>query len=202
MNQLADIRPGNLGPFTWVHEPARWEPLPEGGLRVYTPGGVDYFRDPSGSSVSDSAPRLGLPVRGDFVARLHVRPTFTTKWDAGSLLVRQDATHWAKLCFERTDLPSHAIVSVVTNGISDDANGVDLEVADVWLQMARVGNTFGMHYALDGAHWRMVRYFGLPSPAEVEVALEAQCPVGQGGVIDWLAFEMETRTVSDLRFGV
>ncbi|MHB0856735.1 MAG: DUF1349 domain-containing protein [Anaerolineae bacterium] len=202
MNQLEGIQPGRLGPFRWEHEPARWELLPEGGLRIYTPGGVDYFQDPAGRVVRDSAPRLGLPVQGDFVARLHVRPTFSSMWDAGCLMVRQDETHWAKLCFERTDLPSHAIVSVVTDGVSDDANGVDLDVADVWLQVVRVGNVYGMHYALDGSSWRMVRYFQLSLPHEVEVSLVAQCPIGQGGTVDWLAFQVAPRSVKDLRAGI
>jgi hypothetical protein len=72
-------------------------------------------------------------------------------------------------------------VSVVTRGTSDDANGADLTVPEVWLQIYRAGNVFGMHYALDGRIWRMVRLFRLDVPERIKVGLVAQCPAGQEG---------------------
>lgn len=121
---------------------------------------VDYFQDPGGTVRKDDAPYLSLPVSGDFVAQAHVRPNWVTVWDAAALMVRHDEQNWAKLCFESTDIGTKAAVSVVTRGTSDDANGADLEVQDVWLQVCRIGRQFGMHYALDGKSWRMVRVFG------------------------------------------
>jgi regulation of enolase protein 1 (concanavalin A-like superfamily) len=47
-------------------------------------------------------------------------------------MVWADSDHWAKLCFESTDFGTRAIVSVVTNGVSDDANGVNYHWPDVW----------------------------------------------------------------------
>lgn len=205
MNLLSQIAPGHLGPFAWEHEPPRWEPLPGGGLRIYAPANADYFQDPAGVHIRDSAPYLWLPVEGDFVAQARVRPTFNSTYDSACLLVRHDATHWAKICYESTDFGSQAIVSVVTDGCSDDANGVDLTVPDVWLQIARRGDCFGLHYALGEdppQRWRMVRYFRLAVPRQVRVGLVAQCPVGPGSVIDWLSFRLERRSVANLRAGV
>jgi uncharacterized protein len=192
--------------LTWDPAPLGWEPLPGGGIRVQVPAGADYFQDPAGVVQRDSAPFLGLPVRGDFVARAHVRPAFNSTYDSGVLMVRADPLHWAKICFESTDFGTTAAVSVVTNGVSDDANGVDLSVPDLWLQMCRVGNAFGLQYALDGsagnnAEWRMVRAFRLDLPAEVRVGVVTQCPVGPGTTVDVLHFSLEARTVSDLRAG-
>ena len=201
MNLLEDIRPGNLGRFSWQHEPERWQTLPGGGLRVYAPAKADYFRDPAGKQVVDAAPYLCLKVEGDFVAQLSVRPQFQSTYDSGCLLVRHDAAHWAKVCYESTDFGTHAVVSVVTDDVSDDANGPDLTVAEVWLQIARVGDCFGLHYALDGRSWHMVRYFRLPAPREVQVGMVAQCPVGPGTIIDWLSFSLEQRAVANLRAG-
>ena len=188
--------------LTWSPAPLRWEPLPEGGMRVVVPGQVDYFQDPGGAMTKDDAPYLSMPVSGDFVAQAHVRPNWGTVWDAAAVMVRQDAHHWAKLCFESTDIGSKAVVSVVTRGTSDDANGADLTVEDVWLQVCRVGNLFGLHYALDGKSWRMVRVCGLDVAQEVRVGLVAQCPAGPGVAIDWLSFSLEPRTVANIRAGV
>jgi uncharacterized protein len=202
MNLLADIRPGTLGSFAWNHEPERWESLAGGGVRVYAPARADYFRDPAGVHIVDAAPTLWLNVAGDFVARLLVRPQFRSTYDSGCLLVRRDESHWAKVCYERTDFGTQAVVSVVTDGASDDANGPDLTVPAVWLQVARVANCFGLHYALDGESWHMVRYFGLPAGESFLVGMVAQCPVGPGTVVDWLEFSLEKRTVANLRAGV
>jgi regulation of enolase protein 1 (concanavalin A-like superfamily) len=190
------------GTLTWSHGPEKWEPLPGGGLRVHVPPKVDYFQDPAGAIAKDDAPYLWMSVMGDFVAQAHVRPTFTTTWDAGAIMVRRDAKHWAKLCYESTDLGTTAAVSVVTNGSSDDANGADLTAPDVWLQIFRAGDVFGLHYALDGQSWRMVRLFRLSMPYSVQVGLVAQCPAGPGTIIDFLSFNIEQRLVKNLRAGL
>lgn len=169
MNLLNDVSPSAFSShsLTWRPAPANWEALPGGGMRVSVPPQVDYFQDPRGVHIKDDAPFFWLPVRGDFVAQAHVRPTFTTTWDAAALMARFDARHWAKLCFESTDIGTHAVVSVVTNGTSDDANGANLSLPDVWLQIFRAGDVFGMHYALDGEHWQMVRIFRLDGAPEM-----------------------------------
>jgi regulation of enolase protein 1 (concanavalin A-like superfamily) len=201
MNLLQDISQG-LSPLTWTNAPARWEPLPSGGLRAHASEKTDFFQNPNGSPGSDSAHILWLPVEGEFVARAHVQPTFASTYDAGALMVRHDETHWAKLCFEATDLGTHAAVSVVTNGVSDDANGADLEAERLWLQVVRQGDLFGMHYSLDGASWRMVRYFALPMPRQVQVGLVAQSPIGPGTSVDFHSFSVEPRRIANMRAGI
>jgi regulation of enolase protein 1 (concanavalin A-like superfamily) len=204
MNLLENLSTQNLAEngLHWDHAPEKWQQLAGGGLRVQVPPKVDYFQDPAGNMSKDDAPYLWKNVSGDFVARAHVRPTFTTNYDAGAILARQDDRHWAKLCYESTDLGTTAAVSVVTNGVSDDANGVDLTVPALWLQVCRVGNVFGLHYALDGQGWRMVRLFRLEVAPEIKVGLVAQCPAGPGTTIDFLYFSLELGTLQNLRAGV
>lgn len=208
MNLLSNLSRRDTTPFSWENEPATWEPTPEGGLRVIAPAGADFFRDPAGVHKVDSAPFLWLPVEGDFVARALVRPTFQSTYDSGCLMVRQDAQRWAKICYERTDFGTEAVVSVVTDGASDDANGVDLTVPAVWLQIARVGQCIGLHYALPEGDtppetgWRMVRYFALDLPRVARVGLVAQCPSGPGTTLVFHHLSVASRTVANLRAGV
>ncbi len=56
-------------------------------------------------------------------------------------MVLQDMAHWAKACFELTDFNMQAVVSVVTNGQSDDANGCNIEE-----------NLFGFSYVVWDNH--------------------------------------------------
>ncbi len=175
----------SLAHLSFDHAPVKWESLAAGG---------------GASAGNDSAPYLWMPVSGDFVARAHVRPAFDTTYDAGAIMVRQDAGHWAKLCFESTDFGTKAAVSVVTRLTSDDANGVDLTVESLWLQVAR--HVFGMHYSLDGVSWRMVRLFNLKLSEKVRVGLVAQCPIGPGTSVDFLSFSVEPYALQDIRAGV
>jgi regulation of enolase protein 1 (concanavalin A-like superfamily) len=186
--------------LTWEHL-AGWEPLPGGGIRVVAPPDTDYFRDPAGEKIRVNGPYLWQPVTGDFVARLHVRPTFAGMYDAGGLLVWHDETHWAKLCFERTNFETAAAIGVVTRDLSDDGNGADLAAPATWLQICRAGDTFGMQYALDGAQWRKVRRFHLALPPTVRVGLLAQSPKAAGTTVDFPWLSVESRTV-DTRTGV
>ena len=203
MNLLDGLTPETLAArgFAWEHL-LQWKPLPGGGIRVAVPAATDYFRDPAGETIKDNGPYLWLPMTGDFVARAHVRPTFTGMYDAGGILVRHDSEHWAKLCFESTNFGTTAVISIVTQGYSDDANGTDLTVPDIWLQVCRVGDTFGMHYALDGKSWRKVRRFRLPVPSAVQVGLATQSPGKDGTTVDFLWFSVEARTVANTRTGV
>ena len=176
--------------------------LSQGGIRISTPATCDFFRDPAGEHVMDSAPYLYLNAEGDFTAKAHVSHNFTSVWDAAAVMVWADTDHWAKLCFEATDFGTRAVVSVVTDGVSDDANGVNYHWPDVWLQLVRKGKLFGMHYGPDGLHWNMVRYFKLDVPETLKIGLVAQCPGGPGADIDFLNFELAQKAVSDLRAGI
>lgn len=113
----------------------------------------------------------------------------------------KDLRCWAKCCFELTDFDTHAVVSVVTKGDSDDANGCNLEGDAVWLQVCRVGNNFAFHYSLDGDNFYMMRYFYLPVLPVVKVGLLAQAPLGKGGKRVYEHLSIEQRTVKNIRAG-
>jgi uncharacterized protein len=200
-NLLSKLTPGSSAPFQWENA-STYTALPGGGIRMAAPAKSDFFQDPAGVLLNDSAPYLYLPVTGDFVVRAHVTHPFRATYDAAALLVRSTATQWAKLCFEGTDFGTHAIVSVITNRTSDDANGVNYHWPAVWLQVVRTGNVFAMHYAPDGEQWQMVRVFRLDLPETVKVGMVAQSPIGSGTEADFLSFSLEPRTVSNIRAGI
>jgi uncharacterized protein len=200
-NLLTTLTPENPAPFQWEN-PSSFTNLTGGGIRIKALPATDFFRDPGGSPPADSAAYLYVPVKGDFVARAWAGHPFRTTWDAAALMVRTDPFHWGKLCFEGSDFGTRAVVSVVTNGFSDDANGVNLPWAVVWLQIVRKGNVFCAHYGPDGEHWNMVRYFALGAVETVKIGMVAQSPVGSGSEMDFMHFSLEQRTVKDIRAGI
>ncbi|MDR1705180.1 MAG: DUF1349 domain-containing protein, partial [Clostridiales bacterium] len=82
------------------------------------------------------------------------------------------------------------------------ANGCNVDADAVWLQLARAGNNFIIHYSLDGERFDMVRLCSLPVPETVKVGIEAQCPAGEGGTREFSGFTIEKRRLSDLRAGI
>ena len=200
-NYLEGLSGDKLGDFQWLN-PAAFVSLPQGGVRIKAPAKCDFFKDPAGQHMMSSAPYLFLEVEGDFTAKAHVSHAFQSVWDAAAIMTWSDPDNWAKLCFEATDFGTQAIVSVVTKGVSDDANGVNYHWSNVWLQIVRKGNLFGMHYGPDGVHWNMVRTFKMDVPKRVRIGLVAQCPGGGGAELDFSVFQLDHTTVTDVRAGV
>jgi regulation of enolase protein 1 (concanavalin A-like superfamily) len=87
-----------------------------------------------------NAPFFYTEVTGNFVMSVQVSHDFQDTYDSATIMVMKDFQVWAKACFEKTDFNTHAVVSVVTNHSSDDANGCNIDGNNVWLKVARVDN--------------------------------------------------------------
>ena len=191
--------------WKWLNE-SRYITI-NGEIAITAPAKTDWFNDPVPkdgklSAPVANAPFLYLDVEGDFVFRAKVRPNHRYVYDACALMVIQDERVWAKAAFEKSDFGTCAAVCVVTNEISDDANGCNIEQDEVWLQIVRVGDVFCAHYSLDGERFDMVRLFHLPVGKRVKVGLEAQSPAGEGGLRFFSDVSLEHRTVKNLRVGL
>jgi regulation of enolase protein 1 (concanavalin A-like superfamily) len=186
-------------PLAWDVEPARWS-LDAGALTIAAPARTDLFRDPAGSAPETGAPRLLGPLEGDFQLWARVRCTFAGAFDAGALLVWAGAERWVKLAFEVSPHGEAGVVSVVTDGLSDDANAFAVEGGAVWLRIARLGSACALHARLDGEPWRFVRHF--PLGGELRAGFLAQSPVGAGATATFEEIGHTPERLADLRSGV
>lgn len=192
--------------FKWINE-SEIKKFKEGeGFAIYAPGKTDYFNNPVSDCGNYDVPVANAPfyyteLEGDFVFRVQVKPEFADVFDAASIMVIENEMLWAKAAFEKTDFGTQAIVGVVTNSVSDDANGVNIDQDEVWLQMSRVGNCFSIHYSTDGGNYYMMRLFTLPVGEKVKIGVEAQSPVGKGGYRYFNHLGIESRTLENVRNG-
>ena len=170
-------------------------------IQIVAPEKTDFFINPENGQVKNNAPFLYTDIQGDFVMRAKVRHDFISKYDAAALFIMESDQIWAKLCYEYTDFNTYAVVSVVTNGVSDDANGQNLTDKSVWLQIGRKGNAFSMHYSIDGLHYQMIRVFNLQASDTLKVGIVSQSPVGKGLVSDFSDLHIEKVTMKDIRLG-
>jgi regulation of enolase protein 1 (concanavalin A-like superfamily) len=130
-----------------------------------------------------------------------VRPDLRATFDAGALLVRCDADHWAKVCLEQATSGVPTAVSVVTRHVSDDANGWVLPGSDAYLRISRKDEVFAFHVSADGKSWDLLRVFSLPAPGAVEVGLLAQAPVGDGCTVTFSDVAYVPEPLEDPRSG-
>jgi regulation of enolase protein 1 (concanavalin A-like superfamily) len=185
-------------PARWLRDPISTSET-EDTLTVAAGPHTDLFVSPVGNAPVLNAPALVGRVDGDFTLSARVRVPFAASYDAGVLLLYGDEGRWAKLCFELSPQREPMVVSVVTRGVSDDANGVVVDGGTVWLRVARVGGAYAFHSSVDGAWWSFARHFALDG--DVEVGLAAQSPTGEGCAVTFADVRFEQRTLADLRDG-
>ena len=112
--------------------------------------------------------------------------------------------NWARLSFELTNIGHKGVVSVITKGASDDANGEKVDVDEVWLKMTRKVDVYALYFSLDNSNWRLVRYFRLNKTdnSDLYLGVGAQSPIGNGCRVEFSDFSFFDGTVSDISKGV
>lgn len=163
---------------------------------------TDLFVDPQGGSPALNAPRLLARAAGDFQLSARVTVDFAATFDAGVLALYADDGAWAKLCFERSPQGEPTVVSVVTRGVSDDANAFTVEGREVWLRVSRLGAAHAFHASTDGSRWRFVRHFALEPADGLAVGFLAQSPEGSGCAVTFDEIAYRPTRLTDLRSGI
>jgi regulation of enolase protein 1 (concanavalin A-like superfamily) len=188
-------------PMRWLVPPVSWH-ADGSTLSLVTGGRTDWFVDPSGERepALNGAALVG-DAAGDYVFSARVRVGFEATFDAGVLMLHADDRTWAKLCFEFSPASQPMVVSVVTRGASDDANGFVVDGEEVWLRIARLGPAFAFHASTDGREWKLIRHFTLGEDGEPAVGFEAQSPTGDGCEVTFDEICFEAGRLRELRDG-
>ncbi|WP_240221024.1 DUF1349 domain-containing protein [Rheinheimera hassiensis] len=200
---MADHHP--FDGFQWLNE--SHATIQNGRLTLVAPAKSDFFYNNNTSAETgitpenlSNAPFYFTEVAGDFVLTVKVSVDFMDTYDAAAVMVMKNDHVWVKSCFERTDFGTNAVVSVVMNQVTDDANGCNINSNSVWLKVVRIGQSFALHYSVDGEKFNMTRVFTLPVEDIVKVGLVAQAPIGNGGERHYEYFSLEKKTLDNIRF--
>lgn len=170
----------------WKNPPSLVQPLPEGGLRVATAAGTDYFANPAGGDPVCNAHYWFLEAPGDFLFTATVRPDCTTRHDGGALIAWANEDTWAKLCLEWMGAGLPYLSTTVTHGRSDDAGHGQHTADAARLTLARLGGVVAMYVWEENAGCqRMLRFFPFEA-GTIRLGVAFQCPIGPGGAVDLL----------------
>ncbi len=166
-------------------------------LRIEAGDSTDMFRDPNVTYNTDTAPKLAFHPDSNFVLSASISHNFTNKWDGGALFIKSDSLHWIKFCFEKDYTGSRRVVSVVTNGVSDDCNSVAIRTNAVYYKMAKAGDVITLYYSDNGKHWFLVRHLQFDPPRGFSVGFLAQSPVGSSCRVTFRDIHYSAKKIQD-----
>lgn len=165
----------------------------------------DIFNDPNGKLSNNTIPMLLTEIDNTkpFTLTAKVTPGFTQEgqYNAADLFVYAHDNLWQKLAFEQDERGNHRIVSVRTQGTSDDNNHQKLDVPTVYLRFSSDAQTFASYYSLDKKEWHLVRLYENNYPDRLWVGIASQSPTT--GICTSLFEEvsLEQKSVSNFRTG-
>ena len=94
------------------------------------------------------------------------------------------------------------VVSVVTQGASDDVNSFTLPDRHVWLRVSRSGHLYAFHASTDGKVWKLIRAFTLGKDvSNHRIGFLVQAPVGEGCDVEFSEIKYLAQKLNALRDG-
>ena len=187
--------------FEWQVAPADWTVGLDGTLHIVAGPRTDLFLDPAGGPAQLGAPRLMAAVEGDFQLSAYVKADLRATFDAGALVLYAADDTWVKLALERSPQGAAMVVSVVTRGLSDDANGRVVSDGSVWLRISRMGAACALHASDDGVRWDLVRHFAFAAPDGLSAGFLAHSPTGDGCGATFDGLDFVAVLLAELRDG-
>src|SRR4030095_1364059 len=162
---------------------------------------TDMFRDPNVTYNTDNAPKLLFRPDQDFVLITSIEHSFSSKWDGGAIVLKQDSLNWIKFCFEKDYTGARRVVSVVTKNISDDCNSVELKTNKVYYKLAKAGNVITLYYSSDRKKWFLIRHLQFESDKDLTLGFLAQSPTGKKCEVKFSDITYKAKKINDPYLG-
>lgn len=177
--------------------------IANGTLTLKSDAERDNFRDPDGKLSNNTAPVLLAEVDNSkpFTLTAKVTPDFLDTYDAGTLYIWVRDDLWLKMAMERDERGRIRIVSVRTNGTSDDNNHDVVTAKTVSMKISSDTKTVGFYYSVDDVNWQLIRLFKNDYPAKIWMGVSSQSPVGKGMKTQFDALSLTQQSIADFRMG-
>jgi regulation of enolase protein 1 (concanavalin A-like superfamily) len=162
---------------------------------------TDMFRDPNVTYNTDNAPKLLFKPDRDFVLIASIEHSFTSKWDGGAIVLKQDSLNWIKFCFEKDYTGARRVVSVVTKNISDDCNSIEVKTNKVYYKLAKADNVITLYYSADGKKWFLIRHLQFDTDKNFMLGFLAQSPTGKKCEVKFADIHYQAKRIKDPYLG-
>jgi len=162
---------------------------------------TDMFRDPNVTYNTDNAPKLLFRPDNDFILIASIEHSFSSKWDGGAIVLKQDSLNWIKFCFEKDYTGAKRVVSVVTKNISDDCNSVEIKTNKVYYKLAKADNVITLYYSLEGKKWFLIRHLQFDTDKNLTLGFLAQSPTGKKCEVKFSNISYRAKKINDPYLG-
>ena len=162
---------------------------------------TDMFRDPNVTYNTDNAPKLLFRPDNDFILIASIEHSFSSKWDGGAIVLKQDSLNWIKFCFEKDYTGAKRVVSVVTKNISDDCNSVEIKTNKVYYKLAKADNVITLYYSLEGKKWFLIRHLQFDTDKNLTLGFLAQSPTGKKCEVKFSNISYRAKRINDPYLG-
>lgn len=151
----------------------------DGTVGFGAPADSDWFRDSRTPFVQADAP-VWVVHDGPAPVTVSARTStdLVSTFDAVALFAHVDDEHWFKFAVERSPASDTTLVTVRTDGSSDDVNHRTIAGRDHHLRLTIDDRSLAAHVEIDG-RWELLRYSPWPS-GPTRVGLLVQSPRGTG----------------------
>jgi regulation of enolase protein 1 (concanavalin A-like superfamily) len=141
-------------------------------------GGSNYFISPDGMRTEATAPILLKEIDNSrpFTFTTCVESKIEKIYDAGTIYIYIDNEHWLKFAFERDEKLRCRVVTVKTDGSSDDNNHDIIGQDYVYMRIASNGKQIGYYYSTNGVDWNLARIYKNNYPQKIWLGLSSQSP--------------------------
>ncbi len=188
--------------ISWLADPGSNLRTERGTVAFRAGAETDWFCDPRGAEPTANAPiavltEAELPI----TVSCAVDVTLATTFDAAGLFVHWDDRSWVKLAIELDPSGIARIVTVLTDGTSDDCNHRPVD-GPTELRVTVDERSLALHARHTKAvPWELIRYAANPTGAAPSVGLTVQSPLGDGTDATFSSVLVERRVVEPLRDG-
>ncbi len=183
----------------WENKPKSFK-INKSSVTIISGEKTDMFRDPNVTYNTDNAPKLLFEADSNFVLSTAIEHAFQNKWDGGAIVLKKDSLNWIKCCFEKDYTGAKRIVTVVTKGVSDDCNSVEIKGNKVYFKLAKAGNVITIYYSLNGVNWLLVRHFTFDGK-DLNVGFLSQSPTGKECKVTFSDIKYSAKKIKDPYFG-
>ncbi|HVM88730.1 MAG TPA: DUF1349 domain-containing protein [Puia sp.] len=180
----------------WENKPLNYA-ANNNSIKIIAGSKTDMFRDPNVTYNTDNAPKLLFKPDNDFVFSALIHHSFSSKWDGGAIVLKWDSLDWVKFCFEKDYTGAHRIVSVVTKGVSDDCNSVEINNNDVYYKAAKAGNVITLYYSADNKQWFLIRHLQFDLSKPLSIGFLAQSPTGEKCEVTFSEISYQHKKIKD-----
>lgn len=192
--------PGIEKNISWVNKPKEFN-TKDTGIQIIAGEKTDKYIAPDYSYTFDSAPRALFDSDRNFIFSTAIQHSFENKWDGGAIILEADKDNWIKFCFEKDYTGAKRVVSVVTKGISDDANSIEFSQNIAYYKMAKKEDTVYLYVSSTGKDWYLVRAINFKFDKVLKLGLLAQSPEGKANSVSFTNVKYSASTIKDFWVG-